>query len=164
MEDYHGLSLASISFSGQSTELPAILLRLRDDTVPERTEQLKIHLRLHPSELEYEILLENTTATIVILDDDSENHALYIYYVCCIVYMCVGVGLLLFFISDVTVKFEPLVYQVNESSSTSEVRLVLLGETSNAIAVTVHTVDQEAQCKLEILYLLVLPTTNVLSV
>ena len=47
-----------------------------------------------------------------------------------------------------TVKFEPLVYQVNEASSTIVVRLVLLGNTSNTIEVTVQTVDQDAQCKL----------------
>ena len=46
-----------------------------------------------------------------------------------------------------TVKFEPLSYHVNESSGAIVVRLVLLGEMSNTVAVTVHTVDQDAKCK-----------------
>ena len=54
-------------------------------------------------------------------------------------------GLLFFFISlDVRVKFEPELYRVSESSSSVVVRLVLLGDTSSSVAVTVRTMDQEA--------------------
>lgn len=51
-------------------------------------------------------------------------------------------------------------YQVNETAGTGIVRLVLLGETSNTIAVTVRTIDQEAQCKLGITSHLVLNVVN----
>ena len=43
-----------------------------------------------------------------------------------------------------TVKFEPVSYSVLESSASVAVRLVLLGETSNTVAITVRTVDMEA--------------------
>ena len=72
IEDYFPITNASITFSGESTELPAIQLRLRDDSLPERTEQLVIRLML-PSAVDYGLLLENTTATVVILDNDGET-------------------------------------------------------------------------------------------
>ena len=49
--------------------------------------------------------------------------------------------------SDVTVKFEPVLYHVVESSMEAVVRLVLLGNTSNTVAVTVGTHDQDAMCR-----------------
>lgn len=83
LEDFHAISLASITFSGHSSELPTVRLRLRDDSVPERTEQFKVHLRLRPAELEHGLLLDNMTADIVILDDDGGNHTLV-----CMLYRC----------------------------------------------------------------------------
>ena len=49
---------------------------------------------------------------------------------------------------DVTVKFEPVLYHVVESSMAAVVRLVLEGDTSNTVAVTVSTLDQDAMCRL----------------
>ena len=45
---------------------------------------------------------------------------------------------------DVTVRFEPEVYRVSESSGSVVVRLVLLGETSNTVAVTLRTSNNKA--------------------
>ena len=52
--------------------------------------------------------------------------------------------------SDVSVKFEPVLYHVMESSVAVVVRLVLLGDTSNTVAVTVSTIDQDAMCRLSV--------------
>ena len=72
LEDYIALSItSSITFSGRSTDLPAIQLRFRDDDLPERTEQLLVHLLL-PPQVEYGLVLENTTATVIILDNDGK--------------------------------------------------------------------------------------------
>ena len=71
-DDFMSISDANITFSGRGGEVPpALRLRLTDDSVPERTEQLRVHLMLPPV-LEYGLLLENQTATVVILDNDGE--------------------------------------------------------------------------------------------
>ena len=49
-----------------------------------------------------------------------------------------------FSLSDVRVRFDPELYSVSESSGSVSVRVVLLGETSNTVAVTLRTLDQEA--------------------
>ena len=74
IEDYVSLTNGSITFSGLSDDLPAIQLRLRDDRVPEQTEQLLLHVIIPPV-LEYRLVLETSTATVVILDDDGEMSA-----------------------------------------------------------------------------------------
>lgn len=71
IDDYVSLTNGSVTFSEQSDDLPAILIRLRDDSEPERTEQLLIHLMIPPL-LQFGLVLETNTATIIILDDDSE--------------------------------------------------------------------------------------------
>lgn len=43
-----------------------------------------------------------------------------------------------------TVRFEPEMYRVTESSSSVSLQLVLSGETSNRVAVTIHSFDREA--------------------
>ena len=68
------LTNGSITFSGLSDDLPAIQLRLRDDRVPEQTEQLLLHVMIPPV-LEYRLVIETSTATVVILDDDGEMPA-----------------------------------------------------------------------------------------
>ena len=61
--------------------------------------------------------------------------------ICSLLYIWLAV----FFLSlDVRVKFEPELYRVSESSPSVVVRLVLLGDTSSSVAVTVRTMDQEA--------------------
>ena len=72
-EDYFALISVSVTFSGQSTELPTLRLSLSEDSIAERTEQLHIHLRLPPKQ--QGVVLENASAIVVILDNDG----IYIY-------------------------------------------------------------------------------------
>lgn len=46
---------------------------------------------------------------------------------------------------DVTVSFELSQYQINESADVVQLRLILMGETSQDVAVTVATSDREAR-------------------
>ena len=62
----------NITFSGTSRDIPVIRLRLRDDEVPERTEQLLFHLSLPPL-LDFDLrLADNSSTTVLILDNDGE--------------------------------------------------------------------------------------------
>ena len=63
----------SITFSGTSGEPPVIRLIMRDDEVPERTEQLVLRLSLPPM-LEFDLrLVKNPSTTILIFDNDGER-------------------------------------------------------------------------------------------
>ena len=48
------------------------------------------------------------------------------------------------FAVDVVVGFESTLYQVDESSGLVQVKLIIQGETSNHVSVTLQTIDQEA--------------------
>ena len=70
-QDFISISDENITFSGRSLDLPSLQLRLIDDTVPETTEGFFIHLMLPPV-LDYSLSLENSSASVIILDNDGE--------------------------------------------------------------------------------------------
>ena len=63
----------SVTFSGKSGGNPVIRLRLIDDSVPERTEQLRVLISLPPL-VEFGLRSENTSTTILILDNDGQQN------------------------------------------------------------------------------------------
>ena len=71
--------------------------------------------------------------------------------------------LLLIFSSDVTVKFDSLLYRVSEGSGPVTARLVLQGDTSNTVAVRLRTIDQGAVGKFQVGSFDTLPTSGAYS-
>ena len=67
------MTTESVTFSGKSGGNPVIRLRLIDNSVPERTEQLRVLISLPPL-LEFGLILENTSTTILILDNDGQQN------------------------------------------------------------------------------------------
>lgn len=69
LEDYIPIAPTLITFSGEGSELPLLMIRVRENGVSEQTETFEVHLRL-PFQ-QRGVVLENATTTVFITDNDG---------------------------------------------------------------------------------------------